>query len=511
MLKMTIDNEEVVSDKDITINEEMLSASSTILNNVYPKEWEEDKDYTSRFYYPQDYSKALIQRSYVTQEAEVGTTIQVNGSVTLTDVDTTKNSRVLRLLGQTSQTGTPTPSSPIPVNVVSGDNEIQIYRKNRFTFNNLTDNTQIGVTVTYNNSELKLNGTSSSAGSIINDGTSLGITLPIGSYMFSIKEASGSFTKTSTQDIALFLKDANNNNIANTSLGAIDYPSSKTFTKQFTLTQATDLYFYIYCSASGIVFNNLVFQIQIEDGSTKTTFEPYQGNTYNIDLPIENKFDISTITESKYINSSGNLSNTSNSNTSDYISVSINESYTLSWDYTLPLNSTSRREIVLYNTSKTFVETITLFNIDSATKNITFTPSQSGYIRFDYDKKCFDIQLEKGSKQNNFTPYGTTPIELCNIPNTIYQDGIFKTVNGDTYYDSLTQAQKDLLTYDKWYLHKEIGKIATYNGETITTDYISTTGQLTTGATIYYGLSTPTNTEITYQPLIEQLNVLSSQ
>ena len=118
MLKMTIDNEEVVSDKDITINEEMLSASSTILNNVYPKEWEEDKDYTSRFYYPQDYSKALIQRSYVTQEAEVGTTIQVNGSVTLTDVDTTKNSRVLRLLGQTSQTGTPTPSSPIPVNVV---------------------------------------------------------------------------------------------------------------------------------------------------------------------------------------------------------------------------------------------------------------------------------------------------------------------------------------------------------------------------------------------------------
>ena len=132
MLKMTIDNEEVVSDKDITINEEMLSASSTILNNVYPKEWEEDKDYTSRFYYPQDYSKALIQRSYVTQEAEAGTTIQVNGSVTLNDVDTTKNSRVLRLLGQTSQTGTPTPSSPIPVNVVSGDNEIIIRGKNLF-------------------------------------------------------------------------------------------------------------------------------------------------------------------------------------------------------------------------------------------------------------------------------------------------------------------------------------------------------------------------------------------
>ena len=62
MLKMMIGNEEVVSDKNIVIKEEMLSASSTILNNCYPKSWEDDKDYTSRFYYPQDYSKCTIER-----------------------------------------------------------------------------------------------------------------------------------------------------------------------------------------------------------------------------------------------------------------------------------------------------------------------------------------------------------------------------------------------------------------------------------------------------------------
>jgi len=62
MLKMTIGNEEVVSSNNFTIKEEMLNTSSTILKNCYPKSWELDKDYTSRFYYPEDYSKCTIER-----------------------------------------------------------------------------------------------------------------------------------------------------------------------------------------------------------------------------------------------------------------------------------------------------------------------------------------------------------------------------------------------------------------------------------------------------------------
>lgn len=60
MIKMYIAGEEVVCNKEFTIKEEMLSTSSTILNNCYPKSWELDHDYTSRFYYPKDYSKCLI-------------------------------------------------------------------------------------------------------------------------------------------------------------------------------------------------------------------------------------------------------------------------------------------------------------------------------------------------------------------------------------------------------------------------------------------------------------------
>ena len=53
---------------------------------------------------------------------------------------------------------------------------------------------------------------------------------------------------------------------------------------------------------------------------------------------------------------------------------------------------------------------------------------------------------------------------------------------------------KDELIVDKkgqCYINKKTNKIDSYNGETITTDYMSTTGGLDTGATIYYVLDTP--------------------
>ena len=56
-MKMYIDGTEVLCDKNITITEEILSTSSIILNNVFPKEWDTNKDYVNNFYFPKDYSK----------------------------------------------------------------------------------------------------------------------------------------------------------------------------------------------------------------------------------------------------------------------------------------------------------------------------------------------------------------------------------------------------------------------------------------------------------------------
>ena len=60
MIKILINEEEVVCSNNLTITEEMLSTSSTILKNCYPKSWELDKDYVSRYYFPKDYAKCEI-------------------------------------------------------------------------------------------------------------------------------------------------------------------------------------------------------------------------------------------------------------------------------------------------------------------------------------------------------------------------------------------------------------------------------------------------------------------
>lgn len=60
MIQMFINNEEIVSNQNISILEELLNTSSTILNNCYPLSWETTKDYVSNFYFPQDYSSCEI-------------------------------------------------------------------------------------------------------------------------------------------------------------------------------------------------------------------------------------------------------------------------------------------------------------------------------------------------------------------------------------------------------------------------------------------------------------------
>ena len=60
-MTITIDGTEVVCSNDFTINKDILNTPSVILNNVYPKSWENDKDYTTRFYHPDDYSQCLIK------------------------------------------------------------------------------------------------------------------------------------------------------------------------------------------------------------------------------------------------------------------------------------------------------------------------------------------------------------------------------------------------------------------------------------------------------------------
>lgn len=58
-MKIMVGNTEVLTDKTITIEEELLNPSSLLLKNVYPKSWEATHDYT-QFWFPEDFSKCSI-------------------------------------------------------------------------------------------------------------------------------------------------------------------------------------------------------------------------------------------------------------------------------------------------------------------------------------------------------------------------------------------------------------------------------------------------------------------
>lgn len=60
MIKMYLNNDEILASNEFTIVEPLLSTPSVILNNVMPKTWDSSKDYVSNFYYPLDYSILTI-------------------------------------------------------------------------------------------------------------------------------------------------------------------------------------------------------------------------------------------------------------------------------------------------------------------------------------------------------------------------------------------------------------------------------------------------------------------
>ena len=65
VIQMYINNEEVLCNKAFTIKEDYLNPSSVILPNCFPKAWDTDKNYTSRFYLPKDYAVCKILRDSV--------------------------------------------------------------------------------------------------------------------------------------------------------------------------------------------------------------------------------------------------------------------------------------------------------------------------------------------------------------------------------------------------------------------------------------------------------------
>ena len=385
------------------------------------------------------------------------------------------------LRGNTVQNGTPTPSAPVSVQTVTGENVVKINGKNLFNISAAAGRTSNGLTTTKEaDGTLHIAGTATSNWADIT--AEQAINLKNGETYTLSASVGASITTT------LYLSNPRQN------VAIAAGQQSQTFVADSDKSSV-----HIYCSGltSGTAYDFTISNIQIEKNSQATDFEEYQEQSYEVNLG-KNLFDKDNANIfNGYLGSSVLRENASAR--SVYIPVEAGQTYTFS-----RANSTSQVNEPYY----AFIANEPaeggqyIGGRHAVGRNdLTFTgtaPAGSKYLIFHFAwgqsaetqaTILSTYQFEKGSTATSYAAY-FEPIELCKI---------------DTYQDYIYKSD------DKWYVRKEVGKISSYAGETISTDYISTTGSLTTGATIYYALATPTDTEITNEALIAQLEAILSQ
>lgn len=184
---------------------------------------------------------------------------------------------------------------------------------------------------------------------------------------------------------------------------------------------------------------------QLELGSTATTYEPYQGQSYEVNLG-KNLFDKDNANTIHYYAANSGFSSNTNA-TSIYIPIIGGQTYTV---------SSTDRSLIQSDASLVFTDAL----VDSTStahhgknawslnaSSITATaPSDAKYM-YVYVKwgtnattianALATLQVELGSQPTTFAPY-FTPLELAKIGT--YQDKIIKTDG-------------------TWYIHKEVGKV----------------------------------------------------
>ena len=328
-----------------------------------------------------------------------------------------------------------------------GDTTQQTYTgKNLLPFTNQNESLY-GITAEAVNGNLKLNGncTSTIYGTYNIWKNNFSFTLPAGTYTFS---------KSGTAPSALILNKSSDSSIASIS-------ATSTTSVTFTLNNSTEVYLGFYI-AQGASYTNILTSLQLEEGSSPTSFEPYVGGTaspnpdypqtvntvtgeqtitisdgdsqsqeYEVNLG-KNLFDKSALTADYRINYDGTLISNEGFSTSDWITVAPNTEYTITMDAAV---SGYYGGVGKYTADGTFIERIYLAN---SVTNYTFKTDSNCYkIRFSDATAIMDsVQIEKGDTATTYAAY-FTPIELCKIGN--YQDYIYKSG-------------------DDWYIHKETGK-----------------------------------------------------
>lgn len=432
MIKMIIGGEEVVSNKEFTINEEMLSASSTILNNCYPKSWEDNKDYTSNFYYPKDYSKFLLGEGEFLHGISEYSVLTESGSNPFYETNVEKEWNSLNVYGNTYQ------------DTRSGKN---LANPSTMTLGNITYDSSTGIYSASDNDDastliMKLQQWSSLSNYI--NGTQIIKTITSTGRI--------SFTSTIVSN-AQYIRIGNNGKSYEFRI-LIPVPSSFTVGTQFTVS-----YDIIDTTIGAVKLQN----IQLEKGATATSYEPY-GEMPSPEYPselvsvgYENLFNWRNPREITLIKSTSRTTVEYN-NTSLVLEPGI---YTLSFPNLQMSNNN-------YNLG---VELVGVIGGGTLTNNYrTFTISETKTLQYLYiylnnsdnanaTAMFSQILLTKDSQPHSYIPYGKYGIEVKNTGKNLLEPNfqsatsvgatITYTDNGWLVNGTLTSASTNFDIFNK--------------------------------------------------------------
>lgn len=366
----------------------------------------------------------------------------VSGSGTNITLDNTAEStfNTFNLKGNTSQDGTPTPDSPINVDVVSGDNEINVCGKNiyntkkyNFSFNQTTYEALSNILQIKNNYggipriiETDTNYFKMTASTTYDNAQV---------WLFSNLQPNTNYNISCNVDT----------NITNGTMwlfGTARAITTKKLSQSFTTNASGEFSFspMFYCTGTKASGNYIeLSNIMLEKGSA-TTYEPYQGVNYPINLGVKNLWENQL---TGFLPQSGSYPTTNSSYpNARYVLINLlaGQSITLS-------GSTSTMGRVRY-IDKDTNQVIGMIN-----KGETEYYKSSAFYTGQFDEGTITAKKEviigimdmSGVVNNLVVNYGTTPqyisdnpIELCKIGD--YQDRIYKNGN-------------------KWYIEKQIGKV----------------------------------------------------
>ena len=405
-----------------------------------------------------------------------GTSIYISDSSNLTFAN-------IQINGNSVQNGTPTPSSPALIKS-AGDAKNIYYLPEAGTSN--------GITYTINEDEtINLSGTATAA-----------VTFPIFKSIAEAQIENGAtYTFSSNQALPSgveFRAEAfNNSSWLRHLIGSVLDSSHQVFTGTANLTNATRIRHLIYI-ANGTTVNITNLGIQFEKGNTQSSFTP-EGKGF-IKETIGNR----NLLINEAINQTLNgLTFTVNADKS----ITVNGTATANTNYTLVGQSGVATEVLKLNANENYYNTTSLrlvyrlVNGDyGAINSGAFTSSNDLSIRHIY------LSIPSGTTYNNekILPQlikGTIALEY-----EPHQEQLF-TIPCQQPMRSIGNVRDEFIKQDGlWYEKHNIGVIESYNGETITTDFMSTTGSLSTGAFVQYVLNEPNYIDCTQ----EQIEALES-